>query len=87
VARIRVPDISERTRELACRDFARALGDDAVLTGAEALSEFRDPFQPPSWDDYTASAVVAPKTVEEVQAVVAIANEHRLPLWTAGRRG
>jgi 4-cresol dehydrogenase (hydroxylating) len=26
-----------------------------------------------------------PTTVEEVQAVVRVANEHRVPLWTHGR--
>ena len=32
-----------------------------------------------------ASAVVIPTTVEEVQAIVRIANEHRVPLWPNAR--
>ena len=39
-----------------------------------------------TWDDYSASAVVMPTTVEEVQAVVRVANEHRRPALDA-RRG
>ena len=61
---------------LAIDAFAAALGADKVLTGEDELREFRDPFQYEDWDDYSASAVVMPTTVEEVQAVVRVANEH-----------
>src|SRR5581483_1030644 len=64
--------------------FAEALGEDKVVSDREALREFRDPFQYETWTDYSASAVVMPETVEEVQAVVRVANEHRVPLWTHG---
>jgi 4-cresol dehydrogenase (hydroxylating) flavoprotein subunit len=66
-------------------DFAAAVGPDAVLTSAEDLREFRDPFAFATWDDYTASAVVMPETVEQIQEVVRIANRHRVPLWTHGQ--
>jgi 4-cresol dehydrogenase (hydroxylating) flavoprotein subunit len=66
----------------ALRDFASALGQARVLTDEERLREFRDPFQLAASDDFTASAVVMPETVEEIQAVVAIANRHGVPLWT-----
>jgi 4-cresol dehydrogenase (hydroxylating) len=71
--------------EPALRDLAKALGEASVLADAETLAAYRDPFQPPAWDDYGASAVVTPRSVEEIQAVVAIANEHRVPLWTVGQ--
>ena len=56
--------------------FTAALGADKVITDAEALREWRDPFQHESSDDYAASAVLMPTTVEEIQAILAIANEH-----------
>lgn len=62
--------------------FTDALGPQKVLTSREELDAFRDPFSHPSWDEYTAAAVVTPTSVEEVQAVVRIANETRVPLWT-----
>jgi len=62
--------------------FRDALGAAAVLTDEADLREFRDPFAYETWDDYTASAVVMPETVEHVQAVVRIANAHGVPLWT-----
>ena len=66
----------------ALNDFVAALGDDAVIRDPEALREWRDPFAHPTWDDYTASAVVLPETVEQVQEVVRIANRHGVALWT-----
>ncbi len=51
----------------------------------KSLREWRDPFQHASWDEYVASAVVMPETVEEVQEVVRIAGRHGVPLWTLGQ--
>jgi 4-cresol dehydrogenase (hydroxylating) flavoprotein subunit len=65
--------------------FTAALGPDRVLTEGAEFAEFRDPFQPASWDDYAPSAVVLPATTEEVQAVVRIAGEHGVPLWAHGQ--
>src|SRR3954452_14600630 len=65
--------------------FTAALGADKVITEPEALREWRDPFQHESSDAYAASAVLMPTTVEEIQAILAIANEARVPLWTHGQ--
>jgi 4-cresol dehydrogenase (hydroxylating) flavoprotein subunit len=62
--------------------FAEALGPDAVLTSPDDLRAHRDPYSFAGWNEFTASAVVLPATVEQVQAIVRIANEHRVPLWT-----
>jgi 4-cresol dehydrogenase (hydroxylating) len=62
-----------------------ALGADAVLTAPEDLAEFGDPFWIPGDDSYAASAVVMPSSVEEVQAVVGIANELSIPLWATSQ--
>ena len=78
-------DLSERAFASALDGFAAVLGADAVLTSEEELAGFRDPFQPPSWDDYAASAVVMPTAVEQIQEIVRVANEHRVPLWTHGQ--
>jgi 4-cresol dehydrogenase (hydroxylating) len=56
-----------------------------LLTSDDDLREFRDPFAHSTWDDYTASAVVMPEAVEQVQEVVRIANRHGVPLWTHGQ--
>jgi 4-cresol dehydrogenase (hydroxylating) len=76
------PNLSEQDFALALDSFRSALGPEAVLTGDDELREFRDPFSLATWDDYTASAVLMPQTVEQVQAIVRIANERKVPLWT-----
>jgi 4-cresol dehydrogenase (hydroxylating) len=69
----------------ALEELASAVGGDAVLTADDDLREFRDPFAFETWDDYTASAVVLPETVEQIQEIVRIANRHGVPLWTHGQ--
>ncbi|HUA70956.1 MAG TPA: FAD-binding oxidoreductase [Solirubrobacteraceae bacterium] len=69
----------------ALDEFVAALGAGRVLSDEDGLREWRDPFQHASWDEYTASAVVMPETVEEVQEVVRIAGRHGVPLWTLGQ--
>lgn len=61
------------------------LGPEGVLTDAAKVSEFRDPFQHPSWREFEPGAVLLPCCVEEVQAIVRIANECKVPLWTSSQ--
>lgn len=77
--------VSPTVSEAALEAFVLALGPNAVLTSPEDLHEFRDPYDFQGSDEYTASAVVIPTSVEQVQAVVRIANEHGVPLWTFGQ--
>ncbi len=78
------PTISEQVLSAALRDFEQVVGADHVLTAEDDLLEFRDPFWFRTWDDYEASAVVQPDSVEEIQAILRIANERRVPLWVSG---
>jgi 4-cresol dehydrogenase (hydroxylating) len=82
VTEVRPPGLSNRAWAGALAAFTSALGPDAVLSSAEDLAGFRDPYRPPGADQHAASAVVLPASVDEVQAVVRIANERRVPLWT-----
>src|SRR6185436_16244517 len=75
-------NLSDERLAVALDAFRSALGPDAVIAGDDELRAFRDPFAFATWDDYTASAVLMPETVEEIQAIVRIANERAVPLWT-----
>src|SRR5579863_10465368 len=77
-----VPTLSEDSVASAIEELTAALGAARVLTAPEELRGFRDPFQFETWDDHTASAVVMPETVDEVQEIVRIAGRHSVPLWT-----
>jgi 4-cresol dehydrogenase (hydroxylating) flavoprotein subunit len=80
-----LPIVSDQSLSLALEGFTAALGSDAVLTSEEDLREFRDPFEFATSDKYTASAVVMPTTVEEIQEIVRVANRFGVPLWTFGQ--
>jgi 4-cresol dehydrogenase (hydroxylating) len=71
-------------------DFNRVLtawrdvvGADWVFTSAEDVGLYRDAYSP-YWDEpeeRVASAAVAPETLEQVQAVVRVANQYKVPLY------
>ena len=73
---------SEHDLDRVLAALARELPADRILADPGDLGEFRDPFAPAAWTDFVPCAVVQPTSVEEVQAVVRVANEHRIPLWT-----
>ncbi|MEU9880928.1 FAD-binding oxidoreductase [Streptomyces phaeochromogenes] len=80
-----VPEgLSEAQLDRALEAFRGVVGSDHVLTGDEAL-EFRDPFWHSEWPQYDASAVVQPSSAEEVQAIVRLAGEHGVPIWTTSQ--
>src|SRR5579872_4670003 len=76
------PRADEAAVNAALDALLRTLGGENVLRAADQLREYRDPYDYQGSDDYTGSAVVTPRSVEDVQAIVRIANEHRVPLWT-----
>jgi 4-cresol dehydrogenase (hydroxylating) len=79
------PGVSQSDLDRAIAAWSAALGADRVRTGEDDLREFRDPFQPGSSDDFAASVVLEPTTVEEIQEVLRVANETGVPLWTHGQ--
>ena len=77
------PNMNERDFRGALARIEEVVGRDWVFTSDEDVALYRDAYSP-LWgepEERYASAAVAPVTVEEVQAVVRIANEYRLPLY------
>lgn len=77
------PGISQSTLDGALRAFESALGKEWVFSSEEDVALYRDAYSPlrDEPEERLASAAIAPSTVEEVQAVVRIANERRIPLY------
>jgi 4-cresol dehydrogenase (hydroxylating) len=69
----------------ALRDFARVVGDEWVLATDEDRTTYMDAYAIGDGTDHVPSAAVAPKSVEEVRAILRIANEHKIPLWPVSR--
>jgi 4-cresol dehydrogenase (hydroxylating) len=72
--------------------IARAMGRFAEVVGAgwarsepAELAGYHDPFHFGNLEDHAPSGVVSPATVEEVQAILRIAGEERVPLWTVSQ--
>jgi 4-cresol dehydrogenase (hydroxylating) len=61
------------------------LGTEAVLLEEAQIEEYRDPYWIPGDSTYHGAAVVLPENTEQVQAVVRLANEFDVPLWTTSQ--
>ncbi|MBK6674124.1 MAG: FAD-binding oxidoreductase [Proteobacteria bacterium] len=75
------PGLTEKDFNDALAEFRRIVGDQYVFTG-DALSAYRDPYSIEDDSKFSTPAAVAPDTAEQVQAVVKVANQYGVPLWT-----
>lgn len=67
--------------EQALTSFAGVVGDQWVSVSEDDRELYTDAYSPAEENEFIASGFVAPANVEEVQAIVRIANENRVPLW------
>jgi 4-cresol dehydrogenase (hydroxylating) len=79
------PSLSARHFAASLKSFEAALGAEWVVSDPAKLAEFYDPYNLPSRTDFKPSAALFPASVEEIQAVLRIANEQRIPLWTVSQ--
>ena len=78
------PGISPSVFGAALQEFASVVGARWVFSSEEDLDLYRDAYSPLRGQpgERIASAAVAPASVEEVQAIVRIANRLGIPLYT-----
>jgi 4-cresol dehydrogenase (hydroxylating) len=81
MAQVLPPNVSADTFKKALDAFAAVVGKEWVLSTEEDRNSYLDPFAPGNAEEHASPAAVAPKSTEEVQAVVKIANQYRIPLW------
>ena len=77
------PGVSQADFAAAIAGFEAAVGKDWVFTSKEDTDLYRDAYSP-FWgeaEEKLVSAAVAPDSVEQVQAVMRIANQHRIPIY------
>jgi len=77
------PGISKSIFSNALKQFEQAIGGDWVFTDKEEVDLYRDAYTP-FWgedEELIPSAAVAPASVEQVQAVVRIANRYKIPIY------
>jgi 4-cresol dehydrogenase (hydroxylating) len=71
--------------ERALRAFADIVGEAWVLASDEDRSTYMDPYAIGDGKDHVPSAAIAPQSAAEVQAILRVANEHKIPLWPVSR--
>ena len=77
------PGVSPTDFADALKQFEEAVDKDWVFTSDEDVALYRDAYSP-FWgepEELVASAAVAPDGVEQVQAVVKIANSYKIPIY------
>ncbi len=79
------PQVTAEAFNGALSQFKSALEPSAVLTAEADVDAFRDPFAFPGWLRFQPGAVLLPKSVEEIQAILRIANQFQIPLWTSSQ--
>lgn len=86
-SRLRPNGVAPDDFEKALRAFAAAIGNEWVVMSEQELQNYRDPYAFAAADanEFAPSAVVKPASVEEVQAIMRVANESRIPLWVISR--
>lgn len=77
------PGISLEQFNGAIADIIRIIGDEFVFTDdIKELRSYRDPYNTTRDEDFAPSAAVAPKTLEEIQQILAVVNQYKIPVWT-----
>lgn len=75
--------LTEGDFQAALAEFERAVGKENVFADLERdIPTYLDAYSSTDDSVHTAAAAVAPRTVEEVQAVLAVARKYSIPLWT-----
>jgi len=79
------PGITHARFDAALAAFGRIVGSEWVLATDEDRDTYLDVYAPGNDPRFVPAAAVAPASVEEVQAIVRVANEQRIPLWPISR--
>ena len=75
------PGMTEATFARALDEFRAAIGAEWVFTSEADRASYLDPFDIGDQDAHASAAALAPAGVEDLRAILAIANRHRVPLW------
>lgn len=75
------PGVSAASFAKAIKKFRDVLGGDNVVTAADMIASYTKINIPEPEEKHMPPAALMPKTVEQVQQIVAICNEYKVPVW------
>jgi 4-cresol dehydrogenase (hydroxylating) len=79
------PRVSPQAFQRALTAFEGVVGKQWVFSTDEDRLTYSDVYRPANETRHAPGAAVAPQSAEEVQAVLRLANEHKVPLWPISR--
>ena len=78
-----LPDgVSNSDFDRAIEKFRATIGDEQVIVDVGRLAPYRKIMLPVDEMDYAPSGVLMASSVEEIQRILVICNEYRIPVWT-----
>ncbi|TDN70576.1 FAD-dependent oxidoreductase [Paraburkholderia sp. BL10I2N1] len=81
--RLLPPDVPEAKFDRALDAWTAIVGAPHVVASDPGLASYLDPFAiGPQQAAFAASAALLPASVEEIRAILRVATEFRIPLWT-----
>lgn len=79
------PRVSLAAFQKGLTAFESVVGKEWVLATDSDRETYRDVYQPADDTNHAPGATVAPASADEVQALLRLANEHKIPLWPISR--
>ena len=79
------PGVNSRRFDRAMRAMEDVVGKDWVLVSDLDRDTYADIYAPGEEELWPPSGAVAPANTEEIQAIVKLANEYKIPLWPISR--
>ncbi len=75
------PELDKDSFAAAVRELKAIVGDRWVFADADSTISYKKSFIPDLRGEHIPSGAVAPGSVDEVQAILKVANRYKLPLW------
>jgi 4-cresol dehydrogenase (hydroxylating) len=78
-------NVSNADFSSALFSFSKVVGDDNILPFEQAVLEYGDPYAGAGGGGFLPSAALLPASVDEIRAILAIANQYGIPTWFVSR--
>ena len=75
------PGVSAERFRAAIAKFRDAIGQEHVVVSSERVAPYAKIMIPEEEEKHMPAGALMPKTVEEVQKIVAVCNEYKVPVW------
>jgi 4-cresol dehydrogenase (hydroxylating) len=75
-------NVSKAEFSRALAEFADIIGEQYVVTNPEDMASYSKIMLPVEEENHQPSGALLPKSVEDIQRILAVCNKYRVPVWT-----